>query len=119
MAEGSWVKEFPGPVVVSDTQGIIVEMNDRAVEWFANKGGRELVGKSLIDVHQEQSQTKIRQMMEKRENNVYTIEKDGVRVLIYQSPWYRDGEFAGLVEFGLEVPVEIPHHVRAPKQADK
>jgi PAS domain-containing protein len=112
VAEDSWVKEFPGPVVVSDTAGIIVEMNDRAVEWFADRGGRELVGKNLLEVHREQAQAKIRQMLETRENNVYTIEKDGVRVLIYQSPWYRDGKFAGLAEFGLEIPLEIPHHVR-------
>ena len=116
MTEVCWVKEFPGPVVVCDAAGIIVEMNDRAVEWFADKGGRELVGKSVLDVHQEQSQAKIGEMMERRERNVYTIEKDGARVLIYQSPWYRDGEFAGLVEFGLEVPAEIPHHVREPKE---
>ena len=116
MAEGSWVKEFPGSVVVCDAAGIIIEMNDRAVEWFADKGGSELIGKSVLDVHQEQSQAKIKGMMETRENNVYTIEKDGARVLIYQSPWYREGRFAGLVEFGLEVPLEIPHHVRAPKE---
>jgi transcriptional regulator with PAS, ATPase and Fis domain len=114
MADDSWVKEFPGFVVVCDTAGIIVEMNDRAVEWFADRGGRELVGKNLLEVHREQAQAKIRQMTERRENNVYTIDKDGARVLIYQSPWYRDGKFAGLVEFGLEIPLAIPHHARTP-----
>ena len=64
MAENSWVKEFPGTVVVCDEAGIIVEMNERAVEWFADKGGRELIGKSLLDVHKEPSQEKIQQMME-------------------------------------------------------
>jgi hypothetical protein len=112
MTESDWVKEFPGPVVVSDIVGVIIEMNDKAAEWFVDRGGRELVGKNLLDVHQEQSQAKIRQMMERQERNVYSIEKDGRKVLIYQSPWYRNGSFAGLVEFGLEVPAEIPHHVR-------
>ena len=116
MTENSWVKEFPGPVVVCDAAGIIIEMNDRAIEWLADKGGRELLGRSVLDVHPEQAQSKIRRMMETREINVYTIEKDGGRVVIYQSPWYRDGKFAGLVEFGLEVPLEIPHHVRAPSE---
>ena len=103
MVEGSWVKEFPGPVVVCDTVGIIIEMNDRAVEWFADKGGRELVGKNLLEVHREQAQAKIGQMLQTQENNVYTIEKDGARVPIYQSPWYRDGQAvrgAGGVRFG-------------------
>jgi transcriptional regulator with PAS, ATPase and Fis domain len=113
MTENSWVKEFPGSVVVCDTAGTIVEMNERAIERFADRGGRGLIGKSVLDVHQEQSQAKIQRMMGTPGSNVYTIEKDGARVLIYQSPWYRNGEFAGLVELGLDVPAEIPHHARA------
>ncbi len=112
MPQHSWVKEFPGPVVVSDAGGIIIEMNDKAVEWFASRGGKGLVGKSLFDVHLQPSQGKIKDLLEMKEANVYTIERDGVRRLVYQSPWYRDGEFAGLVELLLEVPTEIPHHVR-------
>jgi hypothetical protein len=44
--------------------------------------------------------------------NVYTIEKDGVKKLIYQAPWYREGEYAGFVEISLEIPAEMPHFVR-------
>jgi PAS domain-containing protein len=116
MAEHLWVKEFPGPVVVSDARGIIVEMNDKAVEWFASRGGKGLVGKSLFDVHHDEAQGKIRRLLETKEANAYTIERDGVRRLVYQSAWYRDGEFAGLVELLLEVPLEIPHHVRTPSE---
>ena len=116
MAENSWVKEFPGMVVVSNEAGIIVDMNESAVKWFADKGGRGLLGKSLMEVHKEASQDKIRSMMESQGSNVYTIEKNGKRMLIYQSPWYREGKLAGLVEFGLEVPAEIPHHVREAKR---
>jgi len=32
--------------------------------------------------------------------------------LIYQSPWYQNGEFAGLVEISLEIPEQMPHFVR-------
>jgi len=116
MAEHLWVKEFPGPVVVSDTNGIITEMNDRAIEWFASKGGRELLGKSLFDVHREAAQGEIKRLLETRQTNVYTIERDGVRSLVYQAPWYRDGTLAGLVELLLEVPPEIPHHARTPSK---
>jgi transcriptional regulator with PAS, ATPase and Fis domain len=112
VTENAWVKEFPGPVVVADEKGTIVEMNERAIAWFADKGGIELIGKSLHDVHQEASQEKIRQMTQRRERNVYTIEKDGAKVLVYQSPWYVDSVFAGLVEIGLDLPEEIPHHIR-------
>jgi hypothetical protein len=47
-----------------------------------------------------------------REKNVYTIEKNGVKKLIFQSPWYKDGKYAGLVELSLEIPFELPHFVR-------
>ena len=46
------------------------------------------------------------------ENNAYTIEKGPLRKLIYQTPWYEKGEIAGLVEFSLEIPAEMPHYVR-------
>jgi len=115
MAENDWVKEFPVPVVVADAKGAIVEMNAKAVEWFANRGGRDLLGKSLFEVHQEPSQGKIKELLETKQANVYTIERDGVRTLVYQSPWYRDGALAGLVELLLAVPPEIPHHARAPR----
>lgn len=112
-----WSDEFPGAITVCDTEGVIVYMNDRSAKMFAEQGGRRLVGGSLFDCHPEKAHAKLRQMLRNRERNVYTIEKNGVRKLLYQSPWYRDGEFAGLVELGLEIPVEMPHFVRAAESA--
>lgn len=112
MAENAWVREFPGSVVVCDPEGIIVEMNDRAAEWFADDGGRALIGRNVLDCHPEPARTKTEELLKSRQRNVYTIEKNGVKKLIYQSPWYRDGEYAGLLELELEVPSEVPHFVR-------
>jgi hypothetical protein len=53
------------------------------------------------------------ELLGSRAKNVYTIEKNGVKKLIYQSPWYKDGEYAGFVEISLEIPLEIPHFVRS------
>ena len=50
--------------------------------------------------------------MESRKPNVYTIEKAGVKKLIYQAPWYRGGEYAGVVELSVEIPFQMPHFVR-------
>jgi SpoVK/Ycf46/Vps4 family AAA+-type ATPase len=44
--------------------------------------------------------------------NVYTIEKGGQKKLIYQAPWYVDGEYRGLVELALPLPDQLPHFVR-------
>lgn len=59
--------------------------------------------------------TKLVQLIKEQATNAYTIEKNGVKKLIYQTPWYENGEFMGLVEFSLEIPFEMPHYVRKPK----
>jgi hypothetical protein len=110
--EYSWVKQFPGAVTVCDPEGIIIEMNDRAALIFKEDGGRTLIGKNVFDCHPEPARSELADLMKARQRNVYTIEKNGVRKLIYQSPWYRDGEYAGFIELSLEIPFEMPHFVR-------
>jgi hypothetical protein len=107
-----WVQDFPGAITVCDAEGVILEMNARAVEAFREQGGAGLVGTDLLDCHPEPSRTKLLEMLRSQQANVYTIEKRGIRKLIYQSPWYADGKFAGLVELSLVVPAEMPHFVR-------
>ena len=51
MSDGSWVKGFPAEVTVCDAQGRILEMNDRSVAQFVKYGGKELIGKNLLDCH--------------------------------------------------------------------
>jgi transcriptional regulator with PAS, ATPase and Fis domain len=114
MSEHSWVTEFPSAITVCDADGIILEMNDQAAKGFAKDGGRALIGKNLLDCHPEPARTKTKRLLETRQKNLYTIEKSGVKKLIYQSPWYRGGKFRGLVELSLEIPFEMPHFVRTP-----
>ena len=109
---GDWIKDFPAAITVCDGNGIVVDMNDRAVETFKNDGGRALIGRSLFDCHPEPSRTKLAALLAGRERNAYTIEKRGIRKLIYQAPWFRDGVYAGFVELSLEIPSEMPHFVR-------
>lgn len=107
-----WAKEFPGAITVCDRQGIILDMNDRAAEVFAADGGRALIGHSVLDCHPEPARAKLRRLLESGQANVYTIDKKGVRKLIYQAPWFQNGEYAGLVELSLDIPAEMPHFVR-------
>lgn len=116
-----WVDQFPGAVTVCDERGIILEMNQRATEVFGAEGGRVLIGRNVLDCHPESARAKLHRLMETRRTNVYTIEKRGAKKLIYQAPWYRDGQYAGFVELSLEIPTTIPHFVRdtQPAPADK
>ncbi len=107
-----WAKEFPGDITVCDADGIILEMNDGASKAFEKDGGQALVGTNLLDCHPEPSRTKVRQMLKSGQVNAYTVQKDGVKKLIHQAPWYEGGEYRGLVEISLALPDPLPHHVR-------
>jgi len=112
MTRHPWVQEFSAAVTVTDREGKILEMNAAAVKTFEKDGGARLIGSNVLDCHPEPAKAKLRTIMENRKPNVYTIEKAGVKKLIYQAPWYQDGEYAGVVELSVEIPFEMPHFVR-------
>ncbi len=107
-----WVKLFPAAIIVCDTRGIILEMNSKAIETFQKDGGEKLIGKNMLECHPEQARTRIEEMLRTQKPNCYTIEKHGVKKLIYQTPWYQDGIYAGFVELSIPIPFEMPHFVR-------
>ena len=112
MPQHAWIQSFPGAVTVTDVAGVIVEMNEAALEAFRKDGGEKLLGTQVLDCHPEPSRSRLEAMMTARTKNVYTIEKGGKKKLIYQSPWFRDGRYAGFVELSLEIPFDMPHFVR-------
>ncbi|MDL2312755.1 PAS domain-containing protein [Bacteroidales bacterium OttesenSCG-928-B11] len=103
--------EIPFAVTISDKNGNILEMNKTSVETFV-KDGKSIIGNSLFDCHPEPAKTKLKNMFENPAMNAYTIEKNGRKKLIYQSPWYENGEFMGYVELSLILPDEMQHFVR-------
>lgn len=107
--DAAWLEEFPGSITVCDRHGVILAMNARA---RAMDPGRNLIGSNLLDCHPEPARSKVVAMLASGERNVYTVEKHGRRKLLYQSPWYEAGAYAGFVELSLELPAELPHFVR-------
>lgn len=105
-----WAEQMNCAVTVCDAEGVILYMNDKSRQTFARHG--DLIGKNLFGCHNEDSQAKIRHMLATGESNSYTISKDGVRKMIYQTPWRRDGHIAGMVEISMVIPEEMPHYVR-------
>ncbi|SFL57310.1 PAS domain-containing protein [Pelosinus propionicus] len=108
-----WAKELPFAVTVTDKTGKIIEMNDSSVKAFEKYGGNSLIGKNVADIHPDHACKKITTIIETKTANSYTIEKNGVKKLIYQTPWYQNGEYAGLVELSMVIPAEMPHYVRS------
>ncbi len=112
MPQHPWVQEFAGAITVCDRDGVILEMNDKAVRTFHEQGGATLIGTNMLDCHPEPARTKTRELLDSPRTNVYTIEKRGQKKLIYQAPWYQDGQYRGFIELSLELPAEMPHFIR-------
>jgi DUF438 domain-containing protein len=108
----NWPQELPIAITVTDKDGKIVEMNNKSAEVFAKYGGPELIGQPLNDCHNPHSQAIIAHLTKDKATNVYTIEKNGMKKLIYQCPWFENGEFAGLVELSMVIPDNLPHFIR-------
>lgn len=117
MELNKWFKVFPGAITVTDEKGTIIEMNDQSAEMFKGDGGYEIIGRNAITCHPEPTQTKVQEIYDSQQPNIYSIQKNGKKQLIYQTPYFNDGKFAGFVEICLAVPEDIPHFNRdVPKE---
>lgn len=108
----TWLNGIPVAITVSDLAGNIIEMNDASSKVFEKYGGKSLIGQALADCHKPDSVTTINRLISEKVVNVYTIEKQGVKKMIFQTPWFEDGKVSGLVEFSFVLPEVIPHYIR-------
>jgi transcriptional regulator with PAS, ATPase and Fis domain len=112
MDRQAWFKVFPGAITVTDAQGFILSMNDKSAEMFKDDGGYALIGHNAITCHKEPTQTKVRNIYNTHSPNIYSILKNGKKQLIYQSPYFVEDKFAGVVEICLDLPDQVPHFDR-------
>lgn len=112
MKQHGWVDEFDGAVTVCDADGTIVEMNSKSAKTFEGQGGLDLIGKNLLDCHPEPARTRLEKLMRDRKVNIYTIEKNGKKKMIYQAPWFDGGRYMGFIEIAFYLPDHIPHFIR-------
>lgn len=108
-----WAYRMNCAVTVADADCNIIYMNERSRQTFAARGGAELIGHNLMDYHNERSKGIIRRLLGEGGTNCYTIKKEGLHKMIFQSAW-RDGngDVAGLVELSMVIPEEMPHYIR-------
>lgn len=108
-----WAMGMNCAVTVCDADCRIIYMNQRSRDTFAARGGADLIGHNLMDYHNERSQAIIRRLLAEGGTNAYTIEKQGLRKLIFQTAWrLPDGSVGGLTELSIVLPDELPHYVR-------
>lgn len=107
-------------VVICNLEHEIIYMNPAAVQRYAKSGGSALVGKSLLDCHNAQSNEMIKKVMawfaesskhnriytfhnEKENKDVYMValrDEDGTLIGYYEKHEYRNAETARLYDFG-------------------
>ena len=112
MSTDHWVRELPAEIMVCDEAGLILEMNDASGVLFKSDGGMNLLGSNVLDCHPDTAIGKLEGMLNQQTANAYFSTEKGVKRFFFQSPWYRDGRFKGLIEISFEVPETIPHFLR-------
>lgn len=106
-----WADEVNYAVTIADKDCQIIYMNRRSRETFC-KNGENLIGKNLLDCHPDHAQQIIKRLLKEGGSNTYTITKNGVNKLIFQSSWKLNGEIAGLVETSMILPPDMKHFNR-------
>ena len=106
--EFTWADELDCAVTVCDREGVVLYQNIHSVEVNG-----DVRGESMIPCHNERSQAIIHRLINEGGKNVYTISKKGIKKMIYQTVWRKDGAVGGLVEFSLEIPDQMPLYVRS------
>lgn len=107
-----WAEDFNGSITVCNREGIIVYMNQQSVKQFNKYGGKNLLGTNLLDCHPEPSKSMLKKMLVKPAQNMYTTEWEGIKKIIYQTPWKKKDEFCGVIELSFQLANEMPNHIR-------
>jgi hypothetical protein len=87
-------------------------MNAHGESLLAGDDGRDLLGTDVLGCHPQPALGKLEGMLEKQVANSYFNTENGEKRFFFQSPWYKEGQYAGFVEISFRVPEEIPHFIR-------
>lgn len=102
-------------VTICAKDGTILDMNAKSKKTFLKPGMDSIIGNNVLDCHPEPARSLLADMLQNPRTNVYTVEKEGVKKLIFQTPWYDEGQYAGFMELSMVLPEVIPNRVRKPK----
>ena len=109
-----YFEEVDVAVTVCAKDGTILDMNGKSRKTNMRPGQESILGQNVLDCHPEPARSLLEDMLRNPRTNVYTVEKEGLKKLIFQTPWYDEGEYAGFMELSMVLPENIPHRVRKP-----
>lgn len=102
-------------VTVCAKDGTILDMNSKSRKTFLKPGQNGIIGQNVLDCHPEPARSLLDDMLKHPRTNIYTVEKEGLKKLIFQTPWYDGDDYAGFMELSIVLPESIPNRVRKPK----
>jgi DUF438 domain-containing protein len=95
-------------ITICNEKADVIYQNANSQKIFGN-----VIGKSLFECHPEHACSKIRKMLIDGVPNAYTISKNGIKKLIYQTVWQdENGKICGLIEYSMIISEQMPHFVR-------
>ncbi len=103
----NWAEYLPVTMTVCDAEGTMLYMNPESVKTFSKDGGSALLGSNLLDCHPEPSRTILKEQLETHTGQTYITDKNGVKKLIHQTPWYEEGDFKGMMELIIPIPEDL------------
>lgn len=102
-------------VTICAKDGTILDMNQKSRQTFLKPGQEDIIGKNVLDCHPEPARSLLDDMLKNPRTNIYTVEKEGRKKLIFQTPWYDGDAYAGFMELSIVLPENIPNRIRKPK----
>jgi hypothetical protein len=103
----TWMAAFPAEIIVCDTDGIILEMNETAVGLYRKEGGAALIGHNVFDHHPQSIKEHVKTIATRQEKVIYTTEKGGRKTLVCIAPWFNEKNYAGFVLMTLGLPEKM------------
>jgi len=103
----SWAYSYPTEIMICDSEGVILDMNETAIGIYENEGGIALIGQNIFDHHFEPVRSHVKSMVGERKRIIYTTEKNGNKKLVNITPWNQGNNFAGFVLFTIDLPAVL------------
>jgi transcriptional regulator with PAS, ATPase and Fis domain len=99
----SIIDQDKSSVVICNLEHEIIYMNPEAIKNYAKRGGEALIGQSIMDCHNEESQNKMRQVVEwfaasPKHNIVYTFYNEKQNKDVYMVALRVDEKLIGYYE---------------------
>lgn len=110
--EKSWFFTHPAEIIVCDSAGTILFMNQTAIHLYERDGGEDLIGKNVFEHHVEPVRSQVRAVVNSQRFTVYTTEKAGVKKLVTIAPWYEKQVYGGFILMVIDLPATVPNIVK-------